>query len=576
MLFSKLFSTTLRENPAGTESISHQLLLRAGYIRQLGSGIFSYLPLAQRGIRRIQDILRHEMDAIGGQEICMPVVHPADLWKESGRWQKIGLEMGRLTDRNARDLVLAMTHEEVVASLVRTEIHSYKQLPALVYHIQTKWRDDPRPRAGLIRVREFTMLDSYSLDASLDGLDEQYKAHYQAYFRIFERCQLPVVAVQSDSGMMGGSQAHEFMYLSPAGEDTLVFCSACDYAANRQNARFAKAAPTSQEELPLQMVATPNTTTIADLCEFLKISADQTAKAVFFMADVGDQEAPQNVFIFAVIRGDMEINETKLANAIKARDLRPATEEEIRHTGAVPGYASPIGLQNVKVIVDDLIPDCPNLVAGANKEGCHLLNVNYPRDYSSELVTDICSAYQGAACPHCGKALELKRGIEVGNIFKLGTRYSDSLGCRYLDAKGNSQPVIMGSYGIGVGRLLACIAEEHHDELGLCLPVSVAPFPVHMITLSSLTAQVNETATQLYEQLERLGIQVLWDQRDESPGVKFADADLIGTPFQVTISDRSLKNGGVELKERKTQTRQIIPLSETPEKISSLIDREST
>ncbi len=516
------------------------------------------------------------MDTIGGQEICMPVVHPADLWKESGRWQKIGLEMGRLKDRNARDLVLAMTHEEAVASLVRTEIHSYKQLPVLVYHIQTKWRDDPRPRAGLIRVREFTMLDSYSLDASLEGLDEQYQAHYQAYLRIFERCQLPVVAVQSDSGMMGGSLAHEFMYLSPTGEDTLVFCSVCDYAANRQNARFAKIVPNSQEELPLRMIATPNVTTIADLCEYLKISADQTAKAVFFMADVGEQEEPEHVFIFAVIRGDMEINETKLANAVKARDLRPATEEEIRHTGAVPGYASPVGLRNVKVIVDDLIPDCPNLVAGANKEGFHLLNVNYPRDYSSELVTDICSACEGAACPHCGKALELKRGIEVGNIFKLGTRYSDSLGCRYLDAKGNSQPVIMGSYGIGIGRLLACIAEEHHDEHGLCLPVSVAPFPVHMITLGSLTAQVNETATQLYEQFERLGIQVLWDQRDESPGVKFADADLIGAPFQVTISDRSLRNGGVELKERKTKARQIIPLSDTPEKISSLIARENT
>ena len=324
----------------------------------------------------------------------------------------------------------------------------------------------------------------------------------------------------------------------------------------------------------MQPIATPTATTIDALCQSLKISADQTAKAVFYMADVGDQSEPEHVFVFAVIRGDMEINETKLANAVKARDLRPATEEEIKQTGAVPGYASPVGLMNIKVIVDDLIPQCTNLVAGANREGFHLLNVNFPRDYTCEMVTDICNAFDGAACPDCGSPMFLKRGIEVGNIFKLGTRYSESLGCYFIDEKGGSKPVIMGSYGIGVGRLLACIAEEHHDEHGLCLPASVAPFSVHMITLNSGSAEVKETAHQLYGQLIESSLQVLWDDREESPGVKFADADLLGIPLQLTVSERSLKNGGVELTWRSTKLREIIPVSTLTEKISFLIDQE--
>ena len=475
MRLSHLFSQTLREIPSDTEVISHQLLLRAGFIRQLGSGIFSYLPLAYRTLTKIMNIMREEMNAIGGQEILMPVVHPADVWKETGRYYQIGSEMGRFKDKTDHDMVLAMTHEEIVADLVRGIIRSYRQLPALVYHLQTKWRDDPRPRAGLIRVREFIMLDSYSLDSDWEGLDAQYQAHYDAYFKIFKRCGLSTVAVQSDTGMMGGKMAHEYMYLTPIGEDSLLFCDSCGYSANRQVAAVRKPDPEPEAQLPLEKVATPNASSIEELSAFLHVPASRTAKAVFFMAGVDDQDGNQHdQFVFAVVRGDMDVNETKIANLLKARDLRPAAADEIQASGATAGYASPVGLRDVLVIVDELIPRSPNLVAGANEEGYHFRNVNYGRDYSAAMIADITAAREGDACPKCGSPMRLARGVEVGNIFKLGTRYTDALNCTFLDADGNSKPVIMGSYGIGVGRLLACVAEEHHDEHGLIWPVSIA------------------------------------------------------------------------------------------------------
>jgi len=483
MRMSQLFSQTLREAPADAEISSHQLLLRAGFIRQLAAGIFSYLPLAKRALTRIENIMREEMNAIGGQEMSMPVVHPAEIWQETERWYQIGSEMGRFKDKNSRDMVLAMTHEEVVADLVRKEIQSYRQLPRLIYHIQTKWRDDPRPRAGLIRVREFTMKDSYSLDADWDGLDKQYRAHYQAYFNIFRRCGLPAIAVKSDVGMMGGKLAHEYMYITPIGEDTLLLCDSCGYAANRQIARFKKPAATNEEPLPVEKVATPDATTIEELANFLGVPKAKTAKAVFLMATIPQGKEVIDRFVFAVVRGDMEVNETKLANAVGAQSLRPATTEEIVAVGAVPGYASPVGLRGALVVVDDAIPASPNLVAGANEDGYHLLHVNYGRDYTAEIIADIAAAQDGDACPKCGGALHSVRGVEIGNIFKLGTRYSDAMGCKYLDRDGVEKPVIMGSYGIGSGRLLACVAEEHHDELGLIWPVTVAPFPVHLVAL---------------------------------------------------------------------------------------------
>ncbi|MBI5669989.1 MAG: proline--tRNA ligase [Chloroflexi bacterium] len=560
---SRLFSQTLREAPGDADITSHQLLLRAGFIRPLAAGIFSYLPLARRALTKIENIVREEMDAIGGQEITMPVVHPADIWKESGRWYAIGPEMGRFQDRAGRDMVLAMTHEEIVGDLVRKEIRSYRQLPALIYHIQTKWRDEPRARGGLIRVREFTMKDSYSLDADWDGLDKQYRAHYTAYFRIYNRCGLDVIAVKSDTGMMGGRLAHEFMYLTPIGEDTLLVCDHCGYAANREVARFKKPELPHEVPLPLEKVATPGTTTIESLAKFLGLPEAKTAKAVFMMATVSENGQDAQKFVLAIVRGDMEVNETKLANAIKAKAMRAATEDEIRAVGAVPGYGSPVGVKNALVVVDNAVPSSPNLVGGANEEGYHFLNVTHGRDYEAQIVADIAAAREGDACPNCGQPLKAVRGVEVGNIFKLGTRYSDALGCTFLDNEGNTKPVIMGSYGIGIGRLLACVAEAHHDEYGLCWPVSVAPYHVHLVLIRDTSGSAaNDTAEAIYDGLKRDGIEVLYDDRDERPGVKFNDADLIGCPLRLTVSKKALEQGGVEMKRRTSKDKTIVPVEE--------------
>jgi len=568
MRMTRLFSQTLREAPGDAEVTSHQLLVRAGFIRQLGAGIFSYLPLARRSLTKIENIMREEMNGIGGQEVTMPVVHPANLWQATGRWYQIGSEMGRFKDKADHDMVLAMTHEEVVADLARSIVRSYRQLPALIYHIQTKWRDDPRPRAGLIRVREFTMLDSYSLDADWDGLAGQYEAHYDAYFRIFGRCGLPTVAVKSDTGMMGGKLAHEYMYLTDIGEDTLILCAACGFTANRQIAAFRKPAPPVEAPLPIERVATPHTTTIADLAVFLGVPEARTAKAVFLMAEVQDGGATTEQFVFAVIRGDMEVNETKLANAVRAKALRPATEAEIRAVGATPGYASPVGLSDVLVVVDDLIPQSPNLVAGANEDGYHLLNVNYGRDYSAAVVCDIAAARDGDACAQCGSQLHTVRGVEVGNIFQLGTRYTEALGATYLDREGKHQPVIMGSYGIGAGRLLACIVEAHHDDKGLIWPMSVAPYQAYLIQMPGAEAE----AEALYATLNDAGIEVLFDDRDETAGVKFNDADLLGIPIRLTLGKRSLREGGVERKRRDRDEKIIVPLADVVERIRAEIE----
>ncbi len=558
MRMSKLFSQTLRDRPSEAEIPSHEWLLRAGFIRQLAAGIFSYLPLAKRSLTKIENIMREELNAIGGQEITMPVVHPADIWKETKRWYQVGSEMGRFKDKAGRDMVLAMTHEEVVADIIRKEIHSYKQLPQLIYHIQTKWRDDPRPRAGLIRVREFTMKDSYSLDADWEGLDKQYQAHYQAYFNIFHRCGLPVIAVKSDVGMMGGSMAHEFMYLTPVGEDTLLLCDECSYSANRQIALFKKAIPEKEELLEIEKVATPDTKTIEELARLLDIPESRTAKAVFLIATFSEGTEENEKFVFAIVRGDMDLNETKLLNALKAKDLRSATEEEIIAVGAVPGYASPVDIEDALVVVDDLIPDSPNLVAGANEDGYHLRNVNSGRDYEADIIADIVLAEEGYPCPTCGNLMRASRGVEVGNIFKLGTRYSEDMEASFLDKDGKKQYVIMGSYGIGSGRLLASVAEEYHDDDGLILPISIAPYAVHLIALKGAESQ----GGYIYEELQGAGIEVLFDDRKESPGVKFADADIIGIPIRLTVSSRTIKEKGVELKHRDQTESRIVPDSD--------------
>jgi len=565
---SQLFGQTLREAPSEAEVISHQLLLRAGFIRQLAAGVFTYLPLAWRSLRKIENILREEIDAIGGQELKMPVVHPADLWQETGRWYEIGPEMARLQDRQGRDMALAMTHEEVVADLARRDIRSYKQLPQLIYHIQTKFRDDPRPRAGLVRVREFDMLDSYTLDRDEAGLDKQYRAHYQAYFNIYNRCALPTIAVGADVGMMGGKLAHEYMYLTPIGEDTLILCDACGYSANRQIARFVKSPVPQEATRPIEKVATPDTKTIDALATLLDVPKSRTAKAVFMVATIpplsspsrsgGDRGEAAERFVFAVIRGDMEVNETKLANAVRASALRPATEDEIRAVGAEPGYGSPIGVHDAVIVADEAVAASLNLVAGANEPGFHLLNVNLGRDYAADIVTDIAAACEGDGCPQCGKPLRASRGVEVGNIFKLGTRYSEAMGATFLDEDGVARSIIMGSYGIGLGRLLACVAEEHHDDKGLMWPVTVAPYHVSHVWLPSNSAETQATAERIYQSLRESGVQVLFDDRRATPGVKFADADLIGLPLRITVAGRSLAQGGVELKRRDRPEKIIV------------------
>jgi prolyl-tRNA synthetase len=554
---SKLFFTSLRDNPAEAEMASHRLLVRAGYVRQLGAGIYTLLPLGFRVSQRIEQVIREEMDAIGGQEMEMPVVHPADLWRESGRYAKIGPEMVRFKDRGGRDMVLAMTHEEVVTDLLRDLVKSYRQLPAIVYHFQTKFRDEPRARGGLIRVREFVMKDSYTLDPDEAALDISYQAHYHAYERIFRRLGLETVVVGADVGIMGGSLAHEFMVLNEAGEDTLVICDACGYAANRQIAAVAKPEPAAEEPRPTEEVATPEAPTIAALAALLGVGEERTAKATFFVTGDGR-------LLTAIVRGDFEVNETKLSNAVKAiGGLRPAHGEEIAAAGMVPGYASPIGASGTTVVVDDLVARSPNLVAGANRHGYHLLNVNVGRDFTPDLVTDITNARPGDACPQCGAPVTLRQGIEVGNIFKLGTDFTEKLGATYLAEDGSRRLIVMGSYGIGLGRAMACIVEAHHDEKGIAWPAEVAPYAAHLVALSaSRDPAVAEAAEGLYGRLTDAGVDVLYDDRDESPGVKLTDAELLGMPRIVTISPRSLAAGGAEVTDRATGERSVQPIAE--------------
>jgi len=557
MRLSELFFTTLRDDPGEAEMPSHRLLLRAGYLRQLGAGIYSLLPLGKRVSDKVEQVIREEINAIGGQEMDMPVVHPAEVWKESGRYAKIGPELVRFKDRGERDMVLAFTHEEVVAILLRDLVQSYRQLPMIVYHFQTKFRDEPRARGGLIRVREFVMKDSYSCDLDDAGLDVSYEKHRVAYHRIFERLGLHAIMVRSDVGVMGGSGAHEFMVLNESGEDTLVLCDSCGFADNQQIAEVGKPGPEAEEALPMEDVETPGATTIDALASFLNISRAKTAKAAFFVTGDGR-------FVVAIVRGDYDVNETKLVNLLKARKgLRPATVEEIQARGMEAGYGSPIGARDVVVVVDELVTRSPNLVAGANRVGWHVKNVNVPRDYTPDHVAEITNAREGDPCPTCGSPVKLRKGIEVGNIFKLGTDFTDAFGSMYLGEDGQRHPIVMGSYGIGLGRNVACIVEAHHDEKGIAWPDEVAPYPAHLVAIGSARdANVLATADRLHDIAAEAGRDILYDDRDESPGVKFTDAELLGMPWILTVSPRSLAAGGVEVTRRATGERRTAPVGE--------------
>jgi prolyl-tRNA synthetase len=550
MRLSQLFFTSLRDDPVEAEMASHRLLLRACYVRQLGAGIYSLLPLGFRVSKRVEQVIREEMDRIGCQEMEMPVVHPAEIWKESGRYFKIGPELVRFKDRSDRDMVLAMTHEEVVATLLRDIVQSYRQLPLMVYHFQTKFRDEPRSRGGLIRVREFVMKDSYSCDRDEAGLDRSYRLHYEAYERIYKRLGLDAIAVGADVGIMGGSGAHEFMVINDFGEDTLVLCDSCGYAENQQIAEVRKPDPPAEDALPMEDVETPNATTIEALANFLDIPRSKTAKAAFFVTGDGR-------FVVAIVRGDYDVNETKLVNAIKAvGGIRPAQVEEIKARGMEAGYGSPIGAQDAVVVVDELVARSPNLVAGANRVGWHVKNVNVPRDYTPDVVAEIVNAREGDACIRCGSPIKLRNGIEVGNIFKLGTDFTVPLGATYLGEDGKEHPIVMGSYGIGLGRNVACIVEAHHDEKGIAWPEEVAPYAAHLVEIGlTKQPQVREVAERLHRVALEAGREILYDDRDESPGVKFTDAELLGMPWILTVSPRSLAAGGIEVTERATGER---------------------
>ena len=555
MRVSALFGTTRRSAPT-EELVSHQLLLRAGFVQQLATGLYSYLPMGWRTEQKIRRILREEMNALGGQELCMPMVHPADLWQRTGRWNTVDEVLLRFQDRRGRDMVLALSHEEVVADLTAANVSSYRDLPRIVYHIQTKFRDEVRSRGGLVRTREFTMKDSYSLDRDQAGLERAYIAHFHAYFKIAARAGIPVVAVLSDVGMMGGHLAHEFIYLTDDGEDTLVFCDNCGYAANQEVAASALPEPETEAERELEEVETPGAATVAELAAFLKVDPSRIAKSVAFMAELERGQKPQ--LVLALVPGQSEVNLACLRNATGAVELRAATPDEVKRAGGVPGYMSPRGLPEGAAIVvaDEAIARRRNLVTGANREGWHLRNFNLARDCHVDSLARLASATTGDPCSICGTPLRIRRGIEYGNIFQLGTDYSVSLGALYNDEEGQQLPVVMGSYGIGVGRMLACIAEEHHDDRGLALPIGVAPYEVALISVGH-DQPVTQLAEATYRQLEDAGVEVLFDDRDASPGVKFADADLRGIPLRVTISPRSLKAEGAEFKRRIGEPRTV-------------------
>jgi prolyl-tRNA synthetase len=569
MRMTQLFNRTLRQEPSEADTVSHRLLLKAGLVQQVAAGVYAYLPLAWRTLKKIEQIIREEMDAAGGQELFLPNLNPRELWEESGRWQNFGPELIKLKDRKGRDFCLAPTHEEVVTDLVRNRIQSYRELPVIVYQIQVKMRDEPRPRGGLVRVREFTMKDAYSFDASAGGLDRSYRAMFQAYKNIFSRCGLPAVAVEADSGAIGGKDSHEFMLLAPTGENEIISCDKCGYAANQERASFRKstAGAGNEPQLPMEEVATPGIKTIAQLASYLGIPSRQTAKAVFYTATFADRDE----LVFAVIRGDYEINETKLRNYLKCIALEMASDEVVHRSGLVAGSASPVALKGVRVVADDSIALSPNLVAGGNKPDVHLRNVNFPRDFQAEAVIDIATAREGDPCPRCGEPLRAQRGIEVGHVFKLGTVYSEKMGATFLDQKGVAKPIIMGCYGIGIGRLMAAAIEQNNDDKGIIWPLPIAPYHVHLVALSPESPQVGAAAEKLYADLQAAGLEVLFDDRLESPGVKFNDADLLGMPLRLTVSPRNLKDGKVELKLRIEKVAEIIPLSDVTGRAISLL-----
>ena len=587
MRMTRSFGKTLRQAPADAETASHKYLTRAGFVQQVASGIYSYLPFGWRSLTKISNIIRDEMNRAGAQEISMPVVQPRELWEQSGRADTFQPPLATLIDRRGRNMVIAPTHEETTTFMVAANLESYRDLPFNIYQIQTKFRDEARPRAGLLRVREFEMKDAYSFDRDEEGLDVSFRAMADAYHRIFKRVGIDVRMVEADSGPIGGKDSNEFVLLADSGEDTIFVCSdeACGYAANAEKAEFKKPAAEAETLNDLEEVHTPGIKTIEALAEFLEVPVSKTVKAVFYTPETSagtSGPSGNGEIIFVSIRGDLEVNETKLRNAVKGAELRLATPAEVEAAGLVAGSASAIGLNKedgprsharITSIVDDSLVNSPNLVAGANRLDYHVKNANYGRDFTADVVVDIALARAGDPCPNdCDGHLEEHRGVEVGHIFKLGTKYAEAMGATFKDEDGSEKPAIMGCYGIGIGRLLAATVEANHDDRGMILPRAIAPYEVYLAGLNTNDESVVAAAGKFYDDLVSAGVEVLFDDRDEPPGVKFNDADLIGLPLRVVVSARGLRNGEIELKRRDSDQVTMAPLSEGVQAVKTALE----
>lgn len=567
MKASNMFAPTLREVPAEAEIISHKLMLRAGMLRKTASGVYTYLPLAWRSIHKIEEIVRQEMDAKGGQELLMPAVQPAEIWQESGRWDVYGAELWRVKDRNGRDFCLGPTHEEMISIIFRNDVRSYKQLPQLWYQIQTKYRDERRPRFGLMRSREFIMKDLYSFDLDEAGLAKSYDLMYDAYSRVFARCGLNFRPVEADSGAIGGKGSHEFMALAESGESAILYCDTCDWAATDEIAGREPLPVPAEEMLPVEKVDTPDCGTVEDVAKFLQVPTNRIVKTMYYQAD--------EQLVIALVRGDRRINEIKLQGLLGCNELTLAENAALEVHGQKVGYLGPVGVDGVKIVADAEVPLMFNVIVGANDGERHLLNVNYQRgDFRIDQVADLRYLEEGEQCPHCQGHLNLARGIEVGQIFKLHTKYSDSLHVVYAGEDGQEHPVVMGCYGIGIGRTLAAVVEQCNDADGIIWPMAVAPYQAVIIPVNDREPELKEAAERIYAELETAGVEVVLDDRQERAGVKFKDADLIGYPVRITVGAKALARGNVEVRLRKNGEMQEIALDSLTDWLKAYIEAE--
>lgn len=554
MRVSKMFAPTLREVPAEAEVVSHQLLLRAGFMRKSTNGMYSYLPLAWRVLKKIENIVREEMDNAGAQEIMMPIMQPAEIWQESGRWGAYGAEMIRLKDRHNREYCLGPTHEEMVTTLIKGDVRSYRQLPMNVYQIQDKFRDERRPRFGLMRSRDFIMKDAYSFDRDEAGLDVSYKSMYDAYTNVFNRCGLTFRPVEADSGAIGGSGSHEFMVIAESGEAEIVYCTECDYAANVEKAEMHVIEAAEEAALERAEVETPNCKSIADVCAYLNMPVEKSVKAVAYKSEKG--------LILCFVRGDHEVNEVKVINTCNVLEVEMADENMLVEAGTCGGYMGPVGIdpEKVMVVVDHSVMQMHNFCCGANKEGYHMVNVNPGRDFTPTFVADIRLIQEGDPCPHCGGKVAKARGIEVGQVFKLFTKYSAAMNCTFLDENGKENPMVMGCYGIGVSRTMAACIEQNNDKDGMIWPVAIAPYEVLVVPVNTKDEASTAKAEEIYEVLKKAGVEAVIDDRNERPGVKFKDADLIGYPLRVVVGPKTLAEGNIEVKARRTGEVAMLPV----------------